>query len=355
MGILPPLRIGNLVAEVPIIQGGMGVRISTSALAAAVANEGGIGVIASVALGFNYPDRKKLGYFKANKKALAEELRKARSLTKGIIGVNAMVAITDYADMVRVSVENGADLIISGAGLPLNLPELVEGYDVKLLPIVSSLRALKVIFKKWEKKYSRIPDGVVVETPNKAAGHLGVQNIDDVDSQEYSLEHVIPEIVRFIGAFDPSIPVIAAGGIWDNADIHKALEYGAAGVQMGTRFVCTHEAEASEKFKQCYVNASKEDVVLVKSPLGLPGRALNNKFVQNLSQTPRSRVKCMARCLYGCNPKTTPFCIVAVLDHAQRGNLDEGLIFAGTNAYKVDKIVSVKELMDELKTEKSSD
>ncbi len=348
----PPLTIGKHTAKHPIIQGGMGVRISTGKLAAAVANAGGVGVIASVALGQNYTSpsgsRK---YFTKNIEALRDEMRYARSRTDGVIGVNCMVAITDYIKMIEVSCEEGANMIISGAGLPLKLPEYVQDPNVALVPIISEARAAKVIIKKWERAYKRQPDAFLIESPNKAAGHLGAHNVEDVMNPKYSLDVVVPALRKMLKEdFKTDIPIIAAGGVFDYNDIKHIIDIGGNGVQMGTRFVCTHECDVPDNFKQAFINATADDVVLIASPVGMPGRGIKNKFLERVLSKEKIPVKCIANCLWTCDPKVTPYCIVDALDKAQRGDLDNGLIFAGTNVSKVDKIVSVEELMHELTT-----
>ncbi len=350
---LKDLKIGDLTAKIPIIQGGMGIGISLSGLASAVANEGGIGVIATAVIGMNEPDFAR-NYLEANIRALKREIRKARELTKGIIGVNIMVALTNFGDMVRTAIEEGIDIIFSGAGLPLNLPEyLNEKVKTKLAPIVSSARAAAIIAKKWSDKFNRIPDAVVVEGP-KAGGHLGFK-LDEINDPEHSLEKIVPEVINALKPFEEKykkeIPVIAAGGIYTGQDIDKFLKLGAAGVQMATRFVTTHECDASEEFKKAYINASEKDMVIIKSPVGLPGRAIRNEFIDQVSQGMRKPFKCPYHCLKTCDFKNSPYCISLALINAQRGNLQNGFAFAGANAYRANKIISVKELIDKLKQE----
>ncbi|MCD4818306.1 MAG: nitronate monooxygenase [Candidatus Cloacimonetes bacterium] len=353
---LPELKIGNLIAKLPIIQGGMGVGISMAGLASAVANEGGIGVISSVGLG-SANDTKAKNHWESNKIALREEIRKAKKLTKGIIGVNIMMALTDYAELVKISLEE-ADIVFIGAGLPLRLPknisfDFVKSVKAKIVPIVSSARAAKIIFKSWEKNYSHIPDAVVVEGP-LAGGHLGFKQ-SQIDDPAYKLENLIPEVVSaikpFIQKFAKKIPVIAAGGIFNGVDIHKFLNLGADGVQLGTRFVATHECDADIKFKNEYIRAKKEDIVIIKSPVGLPGRAVFNKFLSDVEQGIKKPFKCDWQCLKTCNFRTTLYCIAQALLNSKIGKLSDGFSFAGANAYRIDKIISVKELMDTLVAE----
>ena len=350
---LPALKIGDLIAQLPIIQGGMGVGISLSGLASAVANEGAIGVIASAMIGMNesdiYSDSRN-----ANIRALKDEIRKAREKTKGILGVNIMVALTNFADMVKTSIEEGIDIIFSGAGLPLDLPKyLRDGIKTKLVPIVSSGRAARLICKKWLARFDRLPDAFVVEGP-MAGGHLGFSP-NQLDNPDFALDKLIPEVIEAVKPFVDErkidIPVIAAGGIYSGEDICKFLKLGAAGVQMATRFVATHECDADIRFKQSYIDAKKEDLVVIESPVGMPGRAILNDFISAVKSGKKKPFKCPYHCVSTCDYKESPYCIAFALINAKKGNLQHGFAFAGKNAYKVDKIVSVKELFRSLLTE----
>lgn len=349
---LPELVIGNIKASIPIIQGGMGIGVSLHRLAAAVANEGGIGIISGAQPGFREPDFIK-NTFKANIEALKKEIRLAKEkCAKGLIGVNLMVATNNYKESVLACIEEKVDLIVSGAGLPLELPKLVKGSDVKIAPIVSSAKAISVICKMWEKKYNAAPDLVIVEGP-EAGGHLGFHK-EDFDGAPPSLEKIVVEVIDVVKSFEErfnkKIPVVAAGGIYDGKDIAKFLGLGASGVQMATRFVATNECDAHENFKKAYVDAKKEDVQIVVSPVGMPGRALRNKFIASLGDR-TEKVSCLYNCLKPCDPRTTPYCISKALINAREGNIDEGLIFCGSNVHRINKIVSVKELINELITE----
>ncbi len=349
----PKLRIGDLVAEVPVIQGGMGIGVSLSRLAAAVAGEGGIGVIATAGLGVLGTDRKQ-SYLEACISILREEIRKARHATKGIIGVNIMVALTNFADMVETSITEGVDLILSGAGLPLDLPKyLKDGVRTKLVPIISSAKAARVICRRWWSRYHRFPDAFVVEGP-MAGGHLGFSS-GQIDDPAYALEKIIPEVVEAVDAFQQEhgvrIPVIAAGGIYTGEDIYKFLELGASGVQMGTRFVATHECDADQRFKQCYVDSKPEDLIIIESPVGMPGRAISNEFITSIKEGQKKPFKCPYHCITSCNCTDSPYCIALALANAKKGNLKNGFAFAGKNAHRVDRIVSVKELMESLRDE----
>jgi len=343
------LTIGKKKIRIPVIQGGMGIGVSRSGLAGAVANNGGVGVIASVALGLISPYfKKKSDYYQSNKLALRDEVRKAREIAgSGLIGVNCMVAINDYEDMVRVSAENGADLIISGAGLPTSLPGLTKDYpDVALVPIVSSVKAAQVIIKKWERNYSRIPDAIIYEHPRYAGGHLGA-DAKELDDPKYDFSRVIPDLVEAVKPFG-SIPIVAAGGIWSVSDIKKVMSLGASGVQMASRFVCTYECDAAIQFKELYLSSCDEDLTIVHSPVGLPGRAIKTAFLKS-GKKAKGR-GCMANCLKVCAKRDTgeDFCIALALKKAVTGDLKNGLFFAGTNAPKSSKMVSVAELMNEL-------
>lgn len=347
---MPSLTIGNLQVPLPIIQGGMGVRVSRSGLAAAVANEGGIGVIATPGIG-RFEDSPKSQFTDINETALRKEIRTARAKMKaGALGVNIMVALADYDNLVKTSVEENIDVIISGAGLPLNLPELAKGKDTKLIPVVSSARTLNIICKRWKHHFNRLPDAVVVEGP-LAGGHLGYSYDDLAPDSHVNLDDILTEVIECANAFTPHIPVIAAGGIFDGADIAHYLARGAAGVQMATRFVCTTECDVHENFKQAYINAKLEDIVIIKSPVGLPGKVIRNAFVDKINAGLTVPFQCHYKCLKSCDPRTAPYCIARVLAYAAEGRLDESFAFAGTNAWKCTKIIPVKELIQTLKAE----
>lgn len=347
---MPELKIGNLVAKIPIIQGGMGVGVSLSKLAASVANQGGIGVISSVALGMLYPEKGN-NFREANQNALRDEIRKAKKLSNGIIGLNIMIAVSDFDELSKIAIEENVDILFMGAGLPIKLPKnvtLEEFVDchTKAGVIVSSARATKIIFKTWSKKFKHIPDIVVIEGP-KAGGHLGF-SVEQLEDENYQLEKIFPEVQKIVKKFadeyNKEIPIVVAGGIFDGKDICKMIKLGANGVQMGTRFVATDECEADQSFKEAYINCKKEDVEIIKSPVGLPGRAITNNFLRSVKAGTGKPFKCMWKCLKTCDYRTAPYCIADALTNAQKGMLEDGFAFAGTNAYLVDKIVSVKEL-----------
>jgi len=279
----------------PLIQGGMGVRVSRANLASAVSNQGCVGVIATAGLG-QFEDSPGCEFEKINQRALRDEIRKTRSLTNGIIGVNIMVALSDYDNLVKAAVEEDADLIISGAGLPLSLPGYVDGKDIKLVPVVSSAKALQIICRKWKNRFNRIPDAVIVEGV-KAGGHLGYSYYDVQNNTTPSLDYAVSEVIKVANSFSPNIPVVAAGGIFDGNDIAHFLRLGASGVQMATRFVCTNECDAHENFKKAYLDAKADDITIIKSPVGLPGRVINNSFVEKIKQGGTVPVKCEYKCL----------------------------------------------------------
>lgn len=350
---LKPLHIGQHHITVPIIQGGMGVGVSLSRLASAVANEGGVGVISAAGLGMiGYGTSR--NYLQHNIDGLRNEIRKARSLTNGVLGVNIMVALTNYADLMRTAIEEDIDLIFSGAGLPLDMPKYLKpGGKTRLVPIVSSARAASLICNKWLNNFNYLPDAVVVEGP-KAGGHLGFKT-EQIQDQDYALEKILKEVIQAMQMITSKhlrpIPVIAAGGIYTGADIAAMIALGASGVQMGTRFVTTFECDASEAFKQSYLDAVKEDVVIIKSPVGMPGRAIRSVFLDEVEEGKKHPKTCPVDCILTCNINTAPYCIMAALTSALRGNFRRGYAFAGSNVWRTDKIISVKELMNTLKRE----
>ncbi len=354
MATLPKLIIGDLISEIPIVQGGMGVGVSMSKLSAAVANEGAIGVISSVGLG-EMDEYKNMNNKIYSAGALRKEIRKAKKMSDGVIGVNIMLALTDFYDHLKVAFEEGIDIIFLGAGLPLKAfkgidLEILKTTKTKLAPIISSARAIRIIFNSWLKNYGIIPDAIVVEGP-KAGGHLGFK-LSQIDDPEFQLEKLIPPVVEAVRKYEiehnKKIPVIAGGGIYDGSDIKKFIEMGASGVQMGTRFVATHECDADIKFKELYIKASKDDIKIIKSPVGLPGRAIFNDFLANVSNGIRQPFACKWQCLKTCDIKTTLYCIAKALTKAKIGEFVEGFAFAGANDYRIKEIVSVKELINSL-------
>jgi nitronate monooxygenase len=334
----------------------MGVGISGPRLAGNAARCGVVGTIASVGLSHNSPHFlvEKKNYFESNAIVIKEVLQQAREIAgpDGILAVNCMVALTDYDSEVRAAAEGGANIIISGAGLPLRLPEYTKDFpDVALVPIVSSAKAASLITRRWEKLYSRRPDGFIVEAPSTAGGHLGATTMEQVYAPELAMEVALPDTVRFVAEeMKADIPVIAAGGIWDRGDMERMYELGAKGVQMGTRFACTAEGDASDRFKQAYIDAKEEDVVLIHSPAGLPGRAIKNPFVAKYLDGQVESSPCFANCLTHCRYRKTgeTFCIAMALVDAFNGNWEQGLFFCGSNVVKVDKRETVQEIIDQL-------
>ena len=357
MKITPPklsklksLVIGDITSPLPIIQGGMGVGISLSGLASAVANEGAIGVIAAAGIGMKESDFYS-NYLQANTRALRREIRRARSMTSGILGLNIMVAFSNFGELAVAAMEERIDIIFSGAGLPLSLPKFrPAGSRTKLVPIVSSGRAAGLLCRHWLEKYDCLPDAFVVEGP-KAGGHLGFKK-GQIFDPEYSLEKLVQDVIEKTGPFaiqsGKRIPIIAAGGIYSGADIRKFMDLGADGVQMGTRFVATDECDADIEFKRAYVNSRLEDIVIIDSPVGMPGRAIRNRYIDDVSSGVKKPIKCPYHCIITCDYKNAPYCIADALMNAQRGRFKNGFAFAGANAYRVSKIVPLKELMRDL-------
>ena len=346
-----PLKIENLVAKIPVIQGGMGVGVSLSRLAGNVAACGGVGVISTAQIGWREPDFYK-NPMEANFRAIGKEIQKAREIAKGagILAVNIMVATQRYEEYVKKAVEAGIDLIISGAGLPVDLPKYVEGTKTKIAPIVSSLKSLKVICKMWDRRYHRMPDLVVIEGP-KAGGHLGfsTEELENFTPQTYDqvICDIINEVKNYEQKYSCTIPVAVAGGIFDRRDMDHALELGADAVQMATRFVTTEECDASDAFKQAYIRAKKEDICIVKSPVGMPGRAIRNPFVEKTSKEKIPISHCY-HCISVCKPAQIPYCITNALVQSVEGNVDNGLIFCGANVWRCEKIEKVSDIIQEL-------
>lgn len=361
MSQLKPLVIGDLVAEKPIIQGGMGVGISLSSLAGAVAKAGGIGIISTAQIGFREPDFKS-NPLEANLRAIGKEFAKAREIApKGIIGFNIMVATKNYALYVKEAVKAGADIIISGAGLPINLPELAEGAKTKIAPIVSSAKSAMVICKMWDRKFHRVPDLVVIEGP-LAGGHLGfsVDQLEEIGASSENREKTyrqdvydqevkdILEVVKGYGdKYGVTIPVVTAGGIYDHDDVMHQMELGADGVQVATRFVTTEECDAPMAYKQAYIQAKQEDIVITKSPVGMPGRAIKNPFLEQVGNG-RIKIDHCYQCLEKCDQAKIPYCITRALVNAAEGDTDHALLFCGSNAFRAEKMETVDEVMKDL-------
>lgn len=351
MSKLPELVIGDLKIYPPIIQGGMGVRISMEKLAVAVANQGAVGTI-SAAFTSGITSLQSITDFEClSERELIARIKKAKALTQGILAVNIMVALLNYPLLAKTSAKENIDIIFAGAGLPLNLPKLIAGTKTKIIPIVSSARTADIICKTWIRKYNYVPDAIVLEGP-MAGGHLGF-SLEDLENEETmpKLENLLIEVLGVAEKYgkenNKKIPVIPAGGIYDGKDIARMLKLGASGVQLATRFVCTYECDAPDVFKQAYLNAKKEDLIIIKSPVGMPGRAIRCEFLEK-AKNGEIKFHCFYQCLKTCIPSKSPYCIANALISAADGDLENGFVFAGLNAYRCDKIVSVKELLDEL-------
>lgn len=343
-----PLVIGNLFAKIPMIQGGMGVGVSLSQLAGAVACEGGIGIISSAQIGYQQ-DNFMQNPLKANLEGLSKHIALAKEKAKGgIIGVNIMTALRNYEEYVKCCCENKADIIISGAGVPINLPNLVKNTTTKIAPIVSSVKAVAVLLKMWDRRYGATADAVVVEGP-KAGGHLGfkAENLEnDIDFDD-ELKGIIDFVKTYEEKFEKHIPVVFAGGVFSKEDVERFMEMGCEGVQVASRFVTTEECDAHINFKNAYINAKKEDIGIVKSPVGMPGRAIMNDFIERTKIKNDDIAHCYG-CLSHCDRQTIPYCITKSLVAAAEGDVDNGLVFCGANAYKQNKITTVREVIADL-------
>lgn len=346
---MKPLKIGDLIAKVPIVQGGMGVGVSLSSLAGAVAKEGGIGVLSAAQIGYEEPEFEKNAQ-KANLIAMKKHIQKAREIApKGILGINIMVVTKNYADYVKEAIKCGIDLIISGAGLPTELPALVKGSKTKIVPIVSPTKSARVILKMWDKKHGVAPDALIIEGP-KAGGHLGFSYDELVDEQTYATyDETIRDIIEMVKPYEEKyekeIPVIVGGGVSSKEDMEHMLELGASGVQLATPFVTTEECDANIKFKEAYVNSKKEDIVIVKSPVGMPGRAIRTKFMDRVKKEGRVAPTRCFQCMTVCDPAKTVYCITERLINAVKGDVDNGLVFCGADAWKCSKVSTVKEVI----------
>lgn len=350
---LPSLAIGDLVIPTAIIQGGMGVAVSMAGLAAAVANEGGMGVIATAGVGYREEDRA-ANYREAMMRGLRKEIQLARSHTAGPVGVNIMAALSNWDDLARTAMEEGIDAIFSGAGLPMNLPGCrPPGAKARLVPIVSSGRAASIIARRWMERFSYVPDAFVVEGP-LAGGHLGFK-YEQIDDPAFALENLVADVLKVARDLERrhqrSIPVIAAGGIYTGADIRRFLDMGAAGVQMATRFVTTFECDASEAFKQTYIDAVESDLTIIKSPVDLPGRAIRNGFIDAVRSGQRMPYTCPFHCITTCDVEHSMYCIAHALLNARKGNMEHGFAFAGANAWRATEIISVRELFERIRDE----
>lgn len=345
------IYIAGKKLEKPIFQGGMGVGVSLYKLAANVALCGGVGIISAAQIGF-LEDDFETNAFSANLRAININMQKARQISKeGIIGFNIMVALQHYEDYVKECVKAGADIIVSGAGLPMDLPKYVEGSDCAIAPIVSGEKAASVILRYWDKKYNRIPDVLIIEGP-KAGGHLGfsLEELSDIENTDYNItvKNILEVVKKYEEKYSKSIPVVLGGGIYSNEEAKKAFATGVDAIQVATRFITTYECDASDNYKNAFLNVNKDDVIIVKSPVGMPGRAIKNTFIKSVSEGKKYTPDKCYGCIKTCNPKETPYCITKALINAVKGDIDNGLLFTGAKVYENNKIVSVKEVIDEL-------
>jgi len=354
-GTLDPLRIGDLEIRIPILQGAMGVLVSDANLVAAVSEAGAAGTFAAVGCGLalHYEDAFR-DYAGVNARTLRQQIREIRSRTSRPFGVNVMMALTDRWDLTRIASEEEVDFIVSGAGLPLDLPAHVPNPHIKLIPIVSAAVLIEKICRSWHKRHDRLPDAFVIESP-LAGGHLGIswQRLEKPDAlEEFQLSNVIPKAVEMVRKWEEikggPIPIIAAGGVFDGSDIAKYLKMGASGVQLGTRFVCTRECQVSDEFKRAYVEATEDDIAVIHSPVGLPLRVIKNEFYERLMRGDAFRIRCPYHCLETCNPREAVFCIAEALVAARNGDMVNGAVTCSANAYRIKEITTVPELLDTL-------
>lgn len=357
---LKPLKIGKYEIKYPIFQGGMGLGISWDKLAGNVSLEGGLGIISSVGTGY-YENRKFIDK-ELNAKPFGSEnfystrglravIENARKICGDLpLGVNIMYAANDYARVVEDACKAGINIIVSGAGLPTNLPEFTQNFkEIALVPIVSSAKALKIICKRWLQRYERLPDAVVLEGP-LSGGHQGFTYEQCLDP-EFSLFNLIPQVKAEIKEWG-DFPLIAAGGIWDKNDIEKAISLGADGVQMGTRFIGTHECDADIGFKEVLLAAEEKDIELIKSPVGYPARGIRTNLINLVDKRMGPKIQCISNCVSPCQrgkeAKQVGYCIADRLFDAYSGKKESGLFFTGANGYKLKELISVKELMHKL-------
>ena len=307
---LPELKIGNKIAKVPIIQGGMAVRLSTARLAAAVANEGGIGLIAASGMPTD---------------ELRYEIRLARSLTSGIIGINIMVAARGFSEIVKTAIEEGIDLVVAGAGFSRDMFGLGQESGTPIVPIVSSVKLAKIS--------QRLGAAAIVVEGKEAGGHLGTST---------SIRELIPDIAKAV-----DIPVVAAGGVLSGQDIVDLIKMGASGVQMGSRFAASEESNAAPALKRFYLKSKPDDIVVIHSPVGLPGRAVRNPFADKIMVGPVPPKGCK-ECLKSCKHN---FCIIDSLIRAEQGDVENGLVFTGEYIHRIKEILPVREIISRIKSE----
>ena len=346
-----PLIIGDKTADIPIVQGGMGIGVSLGNLAGHVALAGGVGIISTAQIGYKEADFESNPH-SANLTAIEKEFKKAREISPdGIIGFNIMMALSHYEEYVKKACQVGADIIISGAGLPTELPEYVKGCDTKIAPIVSSDRAAKILLKMWDRRYNRTADMVVIEGP-KAGGHLGFskEELDTVTDETFSeeIKRIIATVNEYGDKYGVHIPVVVAGGISGPYEVKKAFDLGASGVQVASRFVASYECDAHINFKNKYINSSKEDIMIIKSPVGMPGRAIMNEFARKVMAGGKETVTKCFGCLKKCNPKEIPYCITKALITSVSGDTENGLVFCGADTYKINSVENVKTIIDYL-------
>jgi NAD(P)H-dependent flavin oxidoreductase YrpB (nitropropane dioxygenase family) len=351
-------NIGNLEFSKPIVQGGMGIGISLSKLAGYVSKFGGLGVVSAVEMGSNYPNYQK-NPKAANRQAMEDHFKRAKEISGNRpIGINIMVALTQYEQLVKDAVQTGYDIVFAGAGLPLTLPELTRDSLTKIAPIISSKRVAKLILKHWWRHYEVAPDAIVLEGP-LAGGHLGFKPEDLVPERlaQQALPSLIPGVLEEIKPYEDlvgrQIPLIAGGGITSATDVRDTLEAGADAAQIGSRFVATKECDASPVFKEALVKAKQSDIEIIVSPAGLPGRAIHNHFLEEVKAGLRHPVNCPINCIKSCDYKTAPYCIALALIAGKQGDLENGYVFSGANAYKITEITTVEALIDELTKELS--
>lgn len=346
------LTIGDVNVPIPIVQGGMGVGISIAGLASAVSNAGGLGVISAAGMDLLYQSQGRKD-IESNAQAVREEIRRARAMTQGPLGINIMVALSDYAQVVKAAVEEGIDVIFSGAGLPLSLPELAKGSKTKLVPIISSAKAAKTIARWWQDKHQYVPDAFVLEGP-LAGGHLGFK-VDQLEDPAFSLEALLPQVLAvrdtLINAWGQRPPIIVGGGIFHGSEMKAFLKRGADAVQMATRFVATEECDADPAFKQAYVDCRAEDIVITQSPVGLPGRAIGNTFLAAVKRGEKHPTHCPFHCISTCKQEESPYCISLALLSACKGRLHQGFAFIGAKGHLVKEVVSVAQLFETLAAE----
>ncbi len=350
------LNIDGLIAKLPIVQGGMGIGVSLSGLASAVANQGGIGVISAVAIGMTDPDYKN-NLRESNLIALRREIQRAKSMTNGIIGVNIMMAVSDFDQLLTVSLEEQIDIVFVGAGLPIgSIFEQFKDTKTKFAPIVSSARAAKLIFQHWSDKMGRIPDALVIEGP-LAGGHLGyakndvVHPANNLQTLTQIINETLPVIHEFEIQYNREIPIIAGGGVYSGGDIFDILKTGAKGVQMGSRFITTNECDVSIAFKNEFINSDENSITIIDSPVGLPGRVISNDFVKEIQAGNQKPIKCGWKCLKKCDYKNVQFCVAEALFNAAKGDFTKGFAFSGINGFKATEIISVKETMEQIRQE----